>query len=276
MSYTLWVADAFTRQPFKGNPAGVCFVDDFPNDQYMLQLSAKLGFSNSAFVKQLNGNKFQIRWFTPHSEAPICGHATLATSHILYENGHIQQNEEIVFESPSGNLFVNKTGSWYNLNFPAYLDVEERIFNDKLFELIKIRPVFNGFYNKGLFMEFASEEEVRNLNPDLEFLKTFKCRALTITAKAKEGSEYDFISRYFAPSVGINEDPVCASAHCALIPYWSNKLGKKDLLAYQASKRGGVIKCKDLGDRVIISGEAVTVFKGSTIDQNLEKIRFAA
>lgn len=269
----LWVVNAFAAQGLKGNPAGVCFVDEFPTkNSQMLDISKRLGFSNSAFVQHIQDNKFQIRWFTPHSEAPICGHATIAASHIIHQKQLCNPNEELVFESMSGELYVTKTEEWYNLNFPTYSDLQEKEVSDEIIKLIGYKPIFNGVYGKGLYIELPSEDALKKFSPDLEFLKTFDCRALTITARAADAAEYDFVSRYFAPSVGIDEDPVCASAHCALIPYWSRKLGEKDLIAYQASERGGMVKCKDLGNRVLISGKAETTFEGNIKNLFSEKI----
>lgn len=273
MSQTIWVANAFAKEPFKGNPAGVCFLDEFPEDAWMQDISTQLAFSNSAFVRKTADKQFEIKWFTPDSEAPICGHATIAATHVLFEEGLVNEGEEITFDSMAGKLYTSRIHGWYNLNFPAYLEMEERSFTKELEDIVNITPKFTGFSTNRLFMEFASEEELYSLKPNLELLKTIKCRALIATAK---GNKHDFLSRYFAPSVGIDEDPVCASAHCILIPYWSKKLGKKDMLAYQASQRGGVIKCQNLGNRVLISGEAVTVYKGKISSTNLNKLKYAA
>ncbi len=270
----VWVVDAFANEPFKGNPAGVVFYEQFPDDSVMQDIATKLAFSNSAFVKRVGDREFDIRWFTPHSEASICGHATIATTHILFEEKIIEEGADIKFNSKIGALFTNKLSNWYSLNFPAYRDVEARIFSKDVQLVVDVRPKFFGASNDRLFMEFSSEKELYDLKPDLEALKKIKCRALIATAKGED--EYDFLSRYFAPSVGINEDPVCASAHCILIPYWSNKLGKKKMTAYQASKRGGALKCQDLNNRVLISGMAHTVFKGELDKIDLAKLKFIA
>jgi predicted PhzF superfamily epimerase YddE/YHI9 len=274
MPQHIWVVDAFTSEPLKGNPAGVCFYDEFPDDAAMQEIATKLSFSNSAFVKRTGPRQFDIKWFTPHSEASICGHATIATTHILFEEKMIDEGADIEFTSKVGKLYTNKFKNWYSLNFPAYRDIEDRIFSKEIHAVLDGRPLFNGFCNDRLFMEFASEKELYDLKPNLEALKKIKCRALIATAKGED--EYDFLSRYFAPSVGIDEDPVCASAHCILIPYWSEKLKKKNMMAYQASKRGGVIKCQDMGNRVMISGEAITIAKGELDAADLTKYKFIA
>lgn len=274
MPQNIWVVDAFASEPFKGNPAGVCFYDQFPDDSVMQNIATDLGFSNSAFVKKTGERQFDIKWFTPHSEASICGHATIATTHILFEEKMLEDGSDIEFNSKVGKLYTNKFKKWYSLNFPAYREIEERILAKEIHAVINIRPQFNGFSNDRMFMEFASEEELYDLKPNLEELKKIKCRALIATAKGE--GEYDFLSRYFAPRVGIDEDPVCASAHCLLIPYWSKKLGKKNMMAYQASKRGGIIKCQDMGERVLISGEAVTIYKTELENADLTKLKFIA
>lgn len=253
----VYTVDAFTNVPFKGNPAGVCLVEAFPADEMMQNIAMELSYSNTAFAKKLGNNHYHIRWFTPYSEAPLCGHATVGTMHILAAEGHIAQNQEVRFQSKSGELFARKVESWYELNFPIYPPEHRELFLE-LANVININPIYTGFAENCYFMEFESLDALLALKPNMELLKQIKCRALIATAK---GVKYDFHSRYFAPSVGINEDPVCASAHTRLIPYWSEKLGKNDLIAQQASARTGVLKCKNLGNRVLISGEAVTVMK---------------
>lgn len=268
----LWVVDAFTNVAFKGNPAGVVIVKDFPEDSYMQNIAFELGFSNSAFLKPIDKGQYHIRWFTPLSEAPICGHATIGSHHTLIEEGMENPETEVIYQSKSGILKVNKTGSWYNLNFPSY-PMKQGAYDEQLQKVLQTQPNFVGWSQDRIMIEIQSEQELIELKPDLEALKKIKCRALIATAK---GKDYDFVSRYFAPSVGINEDPVCASAHCWLIPFWSEKLGKTEMMAYQASKRSGIIKCKNLENRVLISGEAVTVFKGRVLQNELRSLKDAA
>lgn len=270
--HTLWVTDAFTNTPLKGNPAGVCIFDEFPSDEWMQDVANELGFSNSAFLKKLGHNHYHIRWFTPHSEAPLCGHASIAALHVLAEEGLVQKNSTIALESLSGQLSVSQSDNWYTLNFPLYPVLPKKL-TAPIRAVLNHEPIFTGFAHNILFMEFTDEDVLYDLKPDLEALKNIDCRALAATAR---GRKYDFLSRYFAPKVGINEDPVCASAHCRLIPYWSEKLGKQEMLAYQASSRGGILKCKNLGNRVLISGEAVTVFKGKIADNQLSELKHVA
>ena len=253
----IYTVDAFTRTPFKGNPAGVCIVEEFPSTAYMQNIAMELAYSNTAFVKKLGDNSYSIKWFTPTSDAPLCGHATIGSMHVLVQEGLIDVAREVMFETASGTITASVSGTWYNLNFPLY-PVSPVVLTDELRAIVNLDPVYTGFAQNCFFMEFENKAALATLEPKLERLKKIECRALIATAK---GLEYDFHSRYFAPSVGIDEDPVCASAHCRLVPYWSQKLGKMELTAYQLSKRGGELRCKNLGNRVLISGEAVTVMK---------------
>ena len=253
------VVDAFTDKVFSGNPAAVCILDDFFDNTILQNIASEMNLSETAFLKKINNNRYHIRWFTPNSEAPLCGHATIAATHVLLEKGDIQRNETVVFQTMSGEVEVTvDSNGWINLNFPIY-PVVPITLTDELHNIVGKEPVFTGFSENCIFMEFQNRSEIANITPDLKLLADFDCRALIVTAY---DNEYDFVSRYFAPRVGINEDPVCASAHCRLIPYWSNKLKKESMIAYQLSQRGGVIKCKNLGNRVLISGKAVTVLNG--------------
>lgn len=253
----IYTVDAFTRKPFKGNPAGVCIVEEFPSQDHMQNIAMELAYSNTAFVKKLGDNSYAIKWFTVTAEAPLCGHATIGSMHVLAQEGLIDTNREVLFDTVSGPITGAVSGTWYDLNFPIY-PVSPVVLTDELRAVVNIDPIFTGFAQNCYFMELENKDALVALEPKLERLKKINCRALIATAK---GTEYDFHSRYFAPSVGIDEDPVCASAHTRLIPYWSQKLGKMDMTAYQLSKRGGEIRCKNLGNRVLISGEAVTVMK---------------
>jgi PhzF family phenazine biosynthesis protein len=253
----LYTVDAFTNIPFKGNPAGVCISPFLPQDELMQHIATELGYSNTAFLQPLDKNKYHIRWFTTVSEAPICGHATIAAAHVLSSERNLAEKTLLQFESLAGPLSARIEGDgWYTLDFPAYQVLAVPLGNELKMVLGDIEPTFVGVSENCFFVELASDDELKQLNPNLEQLKQLPCRALIATAR---GREYDFHSRYFAPKVGINEDPVCASAHCRLIPYWAQKLNKKEMRAFQLSKRGGEIKCQDLGNRVLISGEAVTV-----------------
>lgn len=255
---TIYTVDAFTNKPYQGNPAGVLLLDEFLPESVMQNIATELGYSNTAFVK-ISSTQNEIRWFTPHSEAPLCGHATIATLHVLDKLNMLKPETEIEFLSKSGAIKGMYANGWYTLDFPKY-QVEQAEPPLVLIEALQARLLFVGISANGYFVEVQDADTLKSLQPNLEQIKTLDVRAVTVTARGEGG--YDFFSRYFAPRVGINEDPVCASAHTRLIPYWAEKLGKNDLLAYQASKRGGVLKCSNLSNnRVFISGEAVTIMK---------------
>lgn len=255
----VYTVDAFTDVPFKGNPAGVVLLSEFLDDVLMQSIATELGYSNTAFFVQGSGfSDSKIRWFTPNSEAPLCGHATVATAHVLKSEGILKEGEEIRIMSASGIISVkSENGGWYRLDFPAYTVSEVEIPKQLTEVIAPQEPIFVGFGENCYIVEFADKFVLQELAPKLEKLKKIPCRALIATCSGD--GEYDFYSRYFAPSVGIFEDPVCASAHCRLIPYWSAKLGKEDMLAATLSRRGGVLRCKNLVNRVFISGKAVTV-----------------
>ncbi len=257
-----WVIDAFTNMPFRGNPAAVFLVEEFLPESLMQNIAAELRHSQTAFVKQLNKNHFHIRWFSPISEAPICGHATIASAYVLQELGLMNSRDEALFDSLSGQLTVTAgDDGWISLNFPkmaiANISTAQRT---EYMEIVQQEPLFVGFSEGCIFMEYPDRATIMALQPDLAKLKEILCRALIITAR---DHEFDFASRYFAPRVGIPEDPVCASAHCRLIPYWAEKLQKDQLVAYQASERSGILKCTNLQNRVLIAGQAVKVLEGN-------------
>jgi PhzF family phenazine biosynthesis protein len=260
-----WIVDAFTNKHFAGNPAGVIFVAEFPSLDFMQNIASELNLSETAFIKPISESLYHIRWFSPNSEAPLCGHATIASVHILLQEG-LTACKTLIFQSLSGNLEITIEDQWINLNFPRYVPSHVEL-SPELRAIVNETPIYTGFAEHCFLMEFENAAIVKNLNPDLRLLTNLPCRALIVTAKTRDSEflEYDFISRYFAPRVGINEDPACGSSYCRLIPYWSQKLCKKQMIAYQASKRGGVIKCLDLENRVQISGQAVTVAQGDYI-----------
>ena len=257
-----FIVDAFSAKSFAGNPAAVFIVQDFPTTDLMQNIASEMNLSETTFAKKIANNSYHIRWFTPNSEAPLCGHATIAAMHILIEKGIEKINTEIIFQSLSGELKAIHQDQYITLNFPKYVPTPVE-FNKKLQAIVNAEPIYTGFAENCFLIEFESSSKIANINPDLRLLKELECRALIITSKG-DGNfiKYDFISRYFAPKVGIDEDPVCASAHCRLIPYWSDKLKKDKLIAYQLSKRGGIIKCQNIEDRVLISGQAITVMRG--------------
>lgn len=258
-SQLIYQVDAFTTVPFRGNPAGVCILEKEPASEWMQNIAMEMNLSETAFVFEGKDGR-EIRFFTPEAEMKLCGHATLSASHILFETGIIAGNESIKFNSKAGELIVAKNGEWITMNFPAYQ-----------LEKIELTPEFERvtgvnaveLYNAGSGWTLAlikNESEVRAINPDFALMKNSPFGDLIVTSLSDDPL-YDFCVRCFAPAVGINEDPVTGSAHCALAPFWSGKTGRKDFNSHQVSKREGIIKVSLKGERVEISGKALTVFK---------------
>ncbi|MES2252666.1 MAG: PhzF family phenazine biosynthesis protein [Pseudomonadota bacterium] len=278
MGTTFWLVDAFTDRAFSGNPAGVFVVDSFPDASFMQAIAAELNWSQTAFVKRLPSSTtefdhFHIRWFSPRDETPICGHATLASAHILWEKNFTHKNK-IVFESLAGTLTVTKEqNNWITLDFP-----KKKLVSCALPSELKqalITP--DGEVNITSVMRdeliyvvtLQNQSDLVALTPNLTLIESLDCRAVSVTTLGRE--DYDFESRYFAPRVGIPEDPVCGSSHCRLGPLWAERLGKTSLMVYQASKRGGFMKINMLDDRVLMSSKAITICEGNMALELLAK-----
>jgi PhzF family phenazine biosynthesis protein len=262
----LYQIDAFTDQPFHGNPACVCILDQPQDDAWMQSLSAEMNLSETAFVlKQSNG--FGLRWFTPTKEVSLCGHATLASAHILWEDGCVPPAEKIEFHTLSGLLTIRKDGPWIEMDFPARL-VSPADPNSELNQALGITPTHTSkrTVEKGAayLLEVETEEIVRTMMPDFARLLATDARTVIVTSRSGDAA-YDFVSRFFGPAIGINEDPVTGSAHCYLAPYWSARLNKHSLLGLQVSKRAGVVGCEWKGERILLRGQAVTIFKGELL-----------
>jgi len=256
---TIFQVDAFTTEPFKGNPAGVCILDEEPSGQWMQNVAMEMNLSETAFVFSA-GDRLNIRFYTPASEIDLCGHATLSASHILYESGQIRKDEEICLSSKAGELRIRKNGEWITMNFPAY-PVDQTDIPAEFKSVTGVSPA--GFYRSAYGWTLAllnSEEEVRMLAPDFSRMKNSEFGDLIVTA-VSEDPAYDFCLRCFAPALGIDEDPVTGSAHCALVPFWHSKTGKTEFVSHQVSKRSGILKVSLKDDRVEISGQAVTILK---------------
>jgi PhzF family phenazine biosynthesis protein len=254
----LYQIDAFTAQAFRGNPAAVCLLDAERDEQWMQNAAAEMNLSATAFLLPRHDGH-ALRWFTPAAEVALCGHATLASMHALYEE---QGVESARFHTKSGVLAAERSGGWIELDFPAK-DAQPSDAPEGLLASLGVREArFVGRNQFDYVIELASEDEVRAVRPDHALLRTIPARGVIVTSR---GSEYDFVSRFFAPAVGIDEDPVTGSAHCALTPYWAAKLGKDTMTAYQASKRGGVVRVRLEGDRVKLIGQAVTVLRGELV-----------
>ncbi len=256
MKISLYQVDAFTDKVFSGNPAAVCPLEHWLDDSVLQNIAAENNLAETAFYVQTNGG-FHIRWFTPRAEVDLCGHATLATAHVIF-NLLEYKGSTISFQSRSGILNVSKFGEWLTLNFPV--DRIEKIEITKELSAFVDRPVLEAYKGCSDFMfVFSGRHEVEALKPDLSKMMQRESRGVIVTA---QGTDCDFVSRYFAPCVGINEDPVTGSAHTTLTPYWSSRLGKTEMTARQLSERGGFLKCKLLVDRVEIGGQAAFYMSG--------------
>ena len=245
-----YIVDAFTDKPFSGNPAAVCVMDNWPSEESMMKLAMENNLSETAFiVKEKHG--YHLRWFTPGTEIELCGHATLASAFVIL-NYYESESQEVQFDTLSGILTVTRKGSLYEMDFPTY-DLKEIPVTDEMEKAFGVRPV-KAVLGLDLGCVFETEEQVRTMEPDQTLLMGIEGRLQNATAA---GRDADCVSRSFAPKVSVPEDPVCGSAHCQIADYWSKKLGKTRIHAYQASKRGGRLYWELKGDgRIAICGEA--------------------
>lgn len=262
MGIRITQVDAFTDQPFRGNPAAVCILPTVPEESWMRQVAQEMNLSETAFLYPQHDG-FNLRWFTPAVEVALCGHATLASAHVLWEDGHIAPGQEARFHTKSGLLTAQRQGDWIELNFPA---VQEKPADapDGLAEALGTQFNYVGRNKFDYIVELCSAEVVRKLQPNFTALKKLGVRGVIVTSRS-DMPEYDFISRFFAPGSGIDEDPVTGSAHACLGPFWSGRLGKSDFTAYQASARGGIVRVRLEDGRVILGGKAVTVLRGELV-----------
>ena len=263
MGIAIYQVDAFTEKPFRGNPAAVCILPEPGAAAWMQDVAREMNLSETAFLhRQADG--FDLRWFTPAVEVELCGHATLASAHILWETGLLARQEQARFHTRSGLLTAELKDAEIELNFPVAPD-EPVSAPPGLSEVLGVIPRYTGKNSYDYLVEVESEEMVRNLRPDFAKLRALPVRGIMVTSVASS-EEYDFVSRFFAPGVGVDEDPVTGSAHCCLAPFWRKRLGKDELVAYQASERGGVVRVRVVGDRVLLGGRAVTVLRGELVD----------
>jgi PhzF family phenazine biosynthesis protein len=260
MGLAITQVDAFTDKPFAGNPAAVCILEK-PRDASWMQLVAReMNLSETAFlVKRAEG--YDLRWFTPVVEVDLCGHATLASAHVLWERGLLRPGDSATFHTRSGMLTAAKKGVWTEMNFPATPVRLDFSLREELEAALGTKIGNVGRTCFDYFAELGTEEAVRAVRPNFSRLGRLPARGLIVTSAATD-SGYDYISRFFAPAAGIDEDPVTGSAHCCLGPYWKERLGRDDLIGYQASARGGIVRTRCEGDRVLLSGQAVTVLRG--------------
>lgn len=262
MSQIVHQVDAFTSEPFAGNPAAVCILPGPADETWMQAVAAEMNLSETAFLHAVDDG-YALRWFTPAAEVDLCGHATLASAHVLWETGTLPTEAEARFHTRSGLLTANHQGDRIELNFPstpaAPVDAPDGMFT--ALGLAVTEVIYIGKNQFDIIVEVASAEIVRDLTPDFSALGAIGMRGVMVTSAADD-DRYDFISRYFAPAFGIDEDPVTGSTHCCLGPYWAERLGKTTLRAYQASQRGGKMQVTIDGNRVRLAGAAVTVLRG--------------
>jgi PhzF family phenazine biosynthesis protein len=254
--------DAFTDRPFAGNPAAVCILPAPRDEGWMQDVAREMNLSETAFLRR-RGEEWELRWFTPITEVDLCGHATLASAHVLWEEGHLAADAEARFHTRSGLLTARREQGWITMNFPAKPE-EEAPVSPELARALGAGPEYVGRSHFDLLVEVESEAVLRELRPDLEALREVPARGVIVTSRA-DTPGFDFVSRFFAPRVGVDEDPVTGSAHCCLAPYWKARLGRDPLVGFQASARGGVVRVRTEGDRVFLGGQAVTTLRGELL-----------
>lgn len=253
-----WQVDAFTNKIFSGNPAAVFIFDKEPSPDLMMKIAGEMNLSETAFV--IKGSELKIRWFTPNSEVNLCGHATLSAAHILWQEGLVE-NSTIIFKSRSGPLTITKNRKGYTLDFPLQPPTKKEEYADQITQIIGLAPEYIGSNGEDCMAVVSDDTTVRLFSPDYQKISALVERGFLLTAKDNSG-EFDYIYRCFFPKLNIPEDPVTGSANTCLAAYWSKKLNKQHLKARQVSARGGTLDIEILQDRVLITGEAVTVFKG--------------
>ena len=244
-----YVVDAFTDEVFHGNQAAICIPDEWLPEQLMMNITQENNFSETAFAVK-EGDKYHLRWFTPGGEIDLCGHATLACAYVLFRF-YMQDCSEVTFTTLSGDLIVRKNDDLLEMEFPAY-ELKKVQITDEITDAIGVRPK-EAYMGRDLLCVFDEEDTIRNLSPDMDKVKTLDGLLLQVTAP---GKAYDSVSRSFAPKLNVIEDPVCGSGHCHIIPYWAEKLGKDNIIAYQASHRGGTLYCRRAGKKVYLAGKA--------------------
>ena len=259
-SVPLYQVDAFTDRPFGGNPAAVCLLPEPAEAEWMQRVAAEMNLSETAFLVP-KGEGYGLRWFTPAVEVDLCGHATLAAAHILWQTGRLAPETPARFFTRSGELGARRRGDWIELDFPSE-PVEPCPEPAGLTEALGVPLRYVGRNRMDCLAEIEDETVLRALNPDMAALARIDARGAIVTAPA-QSEGFDFVSRFFAPAAGVPEDPVTGSAHCALAPYWGGKLNRTELIGYQASARGGVVRVTLAGERVLLGGQAVTVLRGS-------------
>lgn len=265
----IYQVDAFTDRPFTGNPAGVCILPEEASEEWMQAVAAEMNLSETAFLRPIEDG-YGLRWFTPSAEVELCGHATLASAHVLWETGQLSPGREARFQTLSGLLTARRVGSRIEMDFPAE-PASACQSPAGLEEALAIRPVFVGRNRMDYLLEVASETELLSLEPDFGLLRRVEGRGFIVTS-IPSTEDLDFVSRFFAPAMGVDEDPVTGSAHCCLGPFWGARLGKKEMKARQVSRRGGELTVKLAEERVLLSGSAITVMRCELLGPEGEKI----
>lgn len=259
MALRIVQVDAFTDRPFAGNPAAVCVLPEPRSPEWMASVAAEMNLSETAFLVRRDEG-WDLRWFTPTVEVDLCGHATLASAHVLWESGALAADAQARFFTKSGLLTADRTGDWIELDFPSR-PVTSSAPPEGLAAALGVSILATAMSRGDVVVDVASEAVVRSLKPDFALLGRVPVRGIIVTARA-DSPAHDIVSRFFVPSQGIDEDPVTGSAHCCLAPHWAPRLGKNDFVAYQASARGGVVRVGLRGDRVRLGGQAITVLAG--------------
>jgi PhzF family phenazine biosynthesis protein len=262
VSIPIYQVDAFTDRLFAGNPAAVCLLSAPRDERWMQSVAAEMNLSETAFLHR-DGDDWRLRWFTPVVEVALCGHATLASAHVLWETGHLARRETARFHTKSGLLAATRDGADIELDFPAKI-AEPAEAPAGLAEALGVKPLFVGRSAFDYLVEADSAATLRAMKPDFATLAQLPVRGVIVTSRSDQ-PQFDFVSRFFAPASGVNEDPVTGSAHCTLGPFWQARLDKSEFVAYQASARGGVVKVRVAGDRTFLSGQAVTVLRGELL-----------
>jgi predicted PhzF superfamily epimerase YddE/YHI9 len=262
MPVPLFIVDAFTTEPYRGNPAAVCLLENAAEAAWMQKVASEMNLSETAYLVP-QGDGYHLRWFTPKVEVDLCGHATLASAFVLWSQERAPSGQPIKFHTKSGLLTCYRKGEWIEMDFPAE-PVADANIPPALAEGLGTSIKYVGLNRHDYLVEVANETTLRALKPDLGMLAILPVRGSLITCVSQK-PEYDFFCRFFAPLAGVAEDPVTGSAHCALGPYWAKRLGKTELTSFQASARGGVVKVKANGNRVLLGGQAVMVLRGELL-----------
>ncbi len=262
MERALFTVDAFTSTPFSGNPAAVCLLPEPAPEQWMRLLAREMNLSETAFVHVLEEG-YSLRWLTPLSEVKLCGHATLATAHVLWETGVLDSGSPARFHTLSGLLSCRREGDWIEMDFPAKVCTPCAV-PEGLESALGCMVLESGSNGMDYLVEVENEEVLRGLSPDFAALARLPVRGVIVTCRSASPG-WDFVSRFFAPAVGVSEDPVTGSAHCALGPYWEAKTGRSEFRAFQVSARGGEVRLSVRGGRVLLRGQAVMMSRISLL-----------